>query len=313
MTQQTKASRALLLSNLVILMNLLGCASTPTSESKQTDSLEGWNRGTQSFNDSLDKHVMKPIAKGYQKITPEPVNEGVTNFFSNINDIGVTINDLLQFKLLQGGMDFSRFLINTTVGVAGFFDVAQKINLPKHNEDFGQTLGFWGVPSGTYLVLPFVGPSSPRDTFGLVGDALLNPLTYVSAFGGAAVNAATAGSKVLDVTDTRADVLSSEKVLDEAAVDRYDFIKNAYQQRREYLIHDGNPPEATDDLSLEEDILTEDFNSDNSINGAQTGISGAAPVTQGGYELGEQNKYPGPAPVIDNTRHLLDLSAPEQQ
>lgn len=308
MTQQTTTIRNLLLSNMFALSALMGCASTTPPENKQADSLEGWNRGTYAFNDTLDKAVIKPIAKGYRKVTPQPVNESITNFFSNINDIGVAVNDLLQLKLLQGGMDLSRFLVNTTVGVGGFFDVAKKINLPKHNEDFGQTLGFWGVPSGTYLVLPFFGPSSPRDTVGLVGDALLNPLTYVSVFGGAAANAATTGSKMLEVTDTRSDILSSEKVLDEAAVDRYDFIKNAYMQQREYLVHDGEPPETDiDELSLEE----ADFN-ETSTTGTETGVSGTGiPVTQGGYELGDQNPNKGPAPVINNSRHLLELSAPE--
>ncbi|MGZ8214965.1 MAG: MlaA family lipoprotein [Methylosarcina sp.] len=296
------------------LSALMGCASTTPPENKQADSLEGWNRGTYSFNDTLDKAVVKPIAKGYRKVTPQPVNDSISNFFSNINDIGITVNDLLQLKLLQGGMDLSRFLINTTVGVGGLFDVAKKINLPKHNEDFGQTLGFWGVPSGTYLVLPFFGPSSPRDTVGLVGDALLNPLTYVSVFGGAAANIATTGSKVLEVTDTRSDILSSEKVLDEAAVDRYDFIKNAYMQQREYLVHDGEPPENDiDDFSLEDDFSSEgDGVGEASVIGEQTGVSGSGiPVTQGGYELGEQNPNNGPAPVINNSRHLLELSAPE--
>ena len=191
--QKPTLHQPLLLSSLVISIALAGCASTATPVPDQNDPWAGWNRGTQTFNDNLDKAILKPMAKGYQWITPEFVDEGVTNFFSNINDIGVTLNDLLQFKLTQSGMDASRFLINTTAGVGGFIDVAKMIDLPKHKEDFGQTLGFWGVPSGSYLVLPFFGSSSPRDAVGLVGDALFNPLTYVSVFGGAAVNAATAG------------------------------------------------------------------------------------------------------------------------
>ena len=159
------------------------------------------------------------MAKAYQWVTPKPVDESVTNFFSNIDDIGVTINDFMQFKMMQGGMDASRFLVNTTVGVAGVFDVAKMIDLPKHNEDFGQTLGVWGVPSGSYLMLPFFGSSSPRDMVGLIGDALMNPLTYVGFIGGAAVNGATAGSRVLEVTDTRADLMTTEKIVDEASVE----------------------------------------------------------------------------------------------
>jgi len=128
------------------------------------DPLYPWNRGTQSFNDNVDKFVLKPLAQGYEYVTPEFVDQGVTNLFSNINDIGVTVNDMLQFKMLQSGMDMSRLLINTSVGVGGLVDVADMVDLPKHNEDFGQTLGYWGIPSGPYLVLPLFGPSSPRET-----------------------------------------------------------------------------------------------------------------------------------------------------
>ncbi|MGR9087085.1 MAG: MlaA family lipoprotein [Gammaproteobacteria bacterium] len=314
MSPHTLANRSFFPAPLLFAAFLTGCAGSATPRiSQDDDAWEGWNRGAQVFNDSLDDAVMKPLAKGYQAVTPEPVDEGVTHFFSNLGDIGVSINDLLQFKILQGGMDFSRFLINTTAGVAGFFDVAQKIGLPKHNEDFGQTLGVWGVPSGTYLVLPFFGPSSPRDAAGLLGDALLNPLTYVSVFGGAAVNAATAGSKVLDVTDTRAGLLSSEKILDEAAIDRYEFIKNAYRQQREYLIYDGSPPEsAEDELLLEEELDRTPPDTGGANTSAEPSASENAPiVTRGGIELGDQNRNPDEAPVVDHSRHLLELSAPE--
>jgi phospholipid-binding lipoprotein MlaA len=273
---------------------LIGCSTTEVKPSPN-DPWENWNRGAQTFNDKLDKNILKPIAKGYQAITPKPVDEGITNFFSNINDIGVTINDFMQLKLLQGTKDFSRFLVNTTVGVAGFFDVAKKIDLPKHNEDFGQTLGFWGVPSGNYLVLPFLGSSSPRETAGLLGDALMNPLTYISFGGSAAVAGATAGAKVVEVTDTRADLLSSEKIIDEAAFDRYDFIKNAYRQQREYLVHDGNPP------------LNDDFDID-AGDGDETptgGTSSGAP--------GHKGTTPLPVtPIRDKSGHLLELTDPDK-
>jgi len=264
----------------VISITLAGCASTTTTPDDQSDPWTGWNHGTQTFNDHLDKAVIKPLAQGYDWITPTFVNEGITNFFSNINDVGVTINDLLQFKVTQSGMDASRFLINTTAGVAGFIDVADMINLPKHKEDFGQTLGFWGVPSGNYLVLPFFGPSSPRDTLGLIGDALFNPLTYVSIFGGAAINAATAGAKLVDVTDQRDHLMTTEKIIDEGSVDRYDFIKNSYQQNREYYIHDGEPFESSDpDL--------DDESSDSSGTGKTPSTSNGTKDTDAG------NKKPG--------------------
>jgi phospholipid-binding lipoprotein MlaA len=306
--QKNTFNARLALSSLIISSILAGCASSGDVKPNPGDPWQGWNRGAQSFNDSLDKAILKPLAKGYQKITPKPVDDGITNFFSNINDIGVTFNDLMQFKLLQGGKDLSRFLVNTTAGVVGIFDVAKKIDLPKHNEDFGQTLGYWGVPSGNYLVLPFFGSSSPRETLGLIGDALLNPLTYVSFAGGAAASAATSGARVIDITDTRADVLSSEKILDEAATDRYDFIKNAYQQRRQYLVKDGNVPSVED-----EDFNLEDVETTGSVGGAGTkdSASGFAPVTNNSSSMPAATN-PSTAPVTNNSRHLLDLSAPDK-
>ncbi|HEY8035517.1 MAG TPA: VacJ family lipoprotein [Methylobacter sp.] len=290
--QKSIINTRLLMSSLVISSVLAGCATTSTVNEK--DPWEGWNRGTQEFNDDLDKNIVKPVAKGYMWITPKFVDDGITNFFSNLNDIGVTINDFMQLKLVQGGMDASRFLINTTAGVVGFVDVAKMIDLPKHNEDFGQTLGFWGVPSGNYLVMPFMGASSPREVVGAVGDALMNPLTYtfVLAGSGAAVSAVNAGTKSVDVADTRADLIPTEKIVDEASAgDRYSFIKNAYQQRREFLVHDGNVPEE-EELQLEDDSATEGTGAVKTNSAAPTGGS------------------PGVAPVLDNSKHFLDISAP---
>ncbi|MDP3590087.1 MAG: VacJ family lipoprotein [Methylobacter sp.] len=292
--QKSIINTRLLMSSLVVSSLLAGCAST--AKTNELDPWEGWNRGTQEFNDDLDKAILKPMAKGYMWITPKFVDDGITNFFSNMNDIGVTLNDFMQLKMSQGGMDASRFLINTTAGVAGFVDVAKMIDLPKHNEDFGQTLGFWGVPTGNYLVVPFMGASSPREVVGAIGDALMNPLTYTFAVagGGAAVSAINAGAKTVDVTDTRADLMTTEKIVDEASVDRYSFIKNAYQQRREYLLHDGNVPEE-DELQLEADATTEGTGT--------TKTNLAAPATT------SSNK-PGSAPVTDNSKHFLEISAP---
>ncbi|MGZ8222548.1 MAG: MlaA family lipoprotein [Methylobacter sp.] len=230
---------------LVLLGALEGCA---TMGHDPQDPFEGWNRDVQTFNDNLDDYVMKPVAKGYQWITPSFVDRGVTNFFSNINDIGVTINDLLQFKLSQTGQDGSRFIVNTVAGVAGFVDVAEMIDLPKHNEDFDQTMGVWGVPSGPYLVLPFLGPSSPRGVGGMIGDAAMNPISYVDS------GIITGGLFAVNAVDLRADNLSTERIATEAAIDRYAFFKSAYFQQREYLIHDGNMPEGSDFLENGEDL-----------------------------------------------------------
>ncbi len=240
------------LTNFIVIMALTACA-TNSKGYRQSDPWHAWNKSTQSFNDGFDKHILKPVATGYLHVTNSAFDDGVTNFFSNINDIGVTINDVLQFKLLQGSKDTLRFIINTTAGVGGVFDWASNINLPKHDEDFGQTLGVWGIPSGPYLVLPFFGPSSPRDTIGLIGDALMDPITYVSIFGGFAGSAAAAGTSILDTTDYRAGVMTKEKVVEEATDgDRYDFIKNTYFQHREYLIYDGNPQDEDDPLGSDE-------------------------------------------------------------
>ncbi|MCK9394492.1 MAG: VacJ family lipoprotein [Methylobacter sp.] len=234
---------------LVLLSALGGCATTAKDPQ---DPFEGWNRGVQTFNDNLDKYAMKPVAKGYRWITPTFVDRGITNFFSNINDIGVTINDLLQFKIEQTGMDGSRFLVNTVAGLAGFIDVAEMVDLPRHNEDFDQTMGVWGVPTGPYLVLPFFGPSSPRGVGGLIGDAAMNPISYLD-------NGIITGSLfALNAVDQRADNLSTERIATEAAVDRYSFFKSAYFQQREYLIHDGNMPEGSELWDIDED-----FNKDN--------------------------------------------------
>ncbi|MGR8981364.1 MAG: MlaA family lipoprotein [Gammaproteobacteria bacterium] len=216
---------------------LAGCATTDTQVADKRDPYENWNRGVQEFNDKLDDYVMKPVANGYQWVMPSFADRGVTNFFSNINDIGVTINDLLQAKFAQGGKDGARFLVNTVAGVAGFVDVAEMIDLRKHNEDFDQTLGVWGLPPGPYLVLPFLGPSSPRGIGGLIGDAAMNPISYIDS------GIITGGLFAVNAVDLRADNLSTEKVATEAALDRYVFFKNAYLQQREYLIHDGKIPE----------------------------------------------------------------------
>jgi phospholipid-binding lipoprotein MlaA len=202
-------------------------------------------------------------------------------------------------------MDASRFLINTTAGVGGFIDVAKMIDLPKHKEDFGQTLGFWGVPSGSYLVLPFFGPSSPRDAVGLVGDALFNPITYVSVFGGAAVNAATAGGRALNVTDTRANLMSTEKIVEEGSVDRYDFIKNSYEQNREYVVHDGNPPEDNDP-----DLLDESSEEKSNNVTKVTGTTNSTSANKGAENINKPGT-PESSAVDKKPTHFLELTAPQ--
>lgn len=231
------------LGGLCLLSILNGCA---TSSKDFKDPYEDWNRGVQTFNDKLDEYALKPVAEGYNTVMPEFADVAVTNFFNNIDDIGVTLNDLLQFKFHQSGLDSARFLVNSTVGVGGLIDVAQKIDLSKHNEDFDQTLGYWGVPTGPYLVLPFFGPSSPRGLTGRIADAAMNPINYV---GSAVITLPLNATKIID---TRSDLLGAGNVAKEASVDRYDFFKNSYFQRRNFLVNDGQVKDDAD-IDLEVD------------------------------------------------------------
>jgi phospholipid-binding lipoprotein MlaA len=246
--RKTKIKTRPLCAAVTIALALSACATT-LKQAQQSDPWQDWNKSTQAFNDDFDKHILKPVAVSYLHVTNKAVDDGVTNFFNNINDINVSINDIFQFKFLQCGSDISRFLINSTAGLGGIFDWASRLDLPKHKEDFGQTLAVWQIPSGPYLVLPFMGPSTPRETLGLLGDALLDPMTYISIFGGFPGFIATAATTALDIADYRAGLMSKEKVVNEADIgDRYDFIKDSYLQHREFLIYDGNPPNIKDPL-----------------------------------------------------------------
>ncbi|GAB4291762.1 MAG: VacJ family lipoprotein [Methylophaga sp.] len=222
-----------------VVLFMTGCATTNQNTSAN-DPLERYNRAMYKFNDAVDTAIIKPVAKGYDTVVPDPISQGVGNFFSNLDDITVIINDLLQGKFYQAYRDTHRFVLNTTVGVAGIFDVASLSGLNKNDEDFGQTLGVWGAEPGAYVVLPFFGPRNVRDTFGLVGDMFTDPVMYVD---GDDARFALIGTRVID---TRASLLKAEKVLDEAATDEYSYVRDAYMSRREYLVYDGNPPENND-------------------------------------------------------------------
>jgi phospholipid-binding lipoprotein MlaA len=216
---------------------LVGCAPTNELLRDDPDPFESYNRAMFAFNDAADKAVFKPVAQAYQTVLPDPVITSVTNFFSNLNDVVVLINDLLQFKLHQAAMDSSRIVFNTTFGVLGLFDVASRMELPKHNEDFGQTLGFWGFGEGYYIVLPLLGPSTVRDTFGLVGNFYTNPVTW--ATDSDAVEWSLWG---LDLINRLAGLLRIERALADSQIEPYSFQRGAYLQQRRNLVYDGNPP-----------------------------------------------------------------------
>lgn len=214
------------------LMALVGALLLPAmaQAASQEDPWEGFNRAIFRFNDTLDTYALKPVAQGYQKVTPQFLEDGVHNVFGNIGDVGNLANNLLQGKLHDAGVDTGRLIFNTTFGLLGFFDVARHMGLQKNDEDFGQTLGAWGVASGPYLVLPFFGPSTVRDTAGSLPDSFLGPYPYMDHV--ATRNATFA----VNVVDTRASLLSAERLV---SGDRYIFIRNAYLQTREFRVRDG--------------------------------------------------------------------------
>ncbi|ADC62840.1 MlaA family lipoprotein [Allochromatium vinosum] len=218
---------------------LLGCASKPDRELDPRDPLEPLNRATFRFNMNFDKALVQPIARGYQKVTPEPVDRGITNFFDNLADVTSAVNNVLQFKMSRAGSDVGRVFINSTVGVLGFVDVATNVGLPSYKEDFGQTLGYWGLESGAYLVTPFLGPSSMRDAIGMGGDIVMDPLVNLKKH---QVHWGLVGVRVID---RRADLLTATEIVEEASIDPYSFVRDAYLQRRQSLVYDGNPPTDT--------------------------------------------------------------------
>lgn len=208
------------------------------------DPWESWNRKVFAFNDTADRWVLSPVAKGYQWVTPDPVEKGIRNAFSNLLDINVIVNDLLQFKLRQAASDSGRFLVNTTIGIGGLFDIATQMGLEKHNEDFGQTLGKWGVTSGPYVVVPLLGSYTLRSGVGAVGNSQLDPVRHISHI---RTRNTIMGTRFVD---QRAALFAAESLI---TGDRYTFIRDAYLQRRDFLTNDG----VADDSFGDEDF--EDF------------------------------------------------------
>ncbi len=214
----------------VLAFTGLLCLPVLAQAASEDDPWESFNRPIFTFNDTLDTYALKPLAQGYQAITPQFLEDGIHNMFANVGDVSNLANNLLQGKLEAAGIDTSRVLFNTTFGLLGFFDVASKMELRKSDEDFGQTLGVWGVGSGPYIVLPLLGPSSGRDAVAKIPDSLLEPYPYI--------NDVPARNLIhgVDVVDTRANLLSAEKLI---SGDKYVFIRNAYLQNREFKVTDG--------------------------------------------------------------------------
>lgn len=242
-------NRVLAFTGLIISSALLttGCASTEkrTNEAaptlaKKVDPYEGFNRSMYGFNMKLDRFILKPVANGYKYITPDFMETGVSNFFTNLKGINVVLNDALQGKFEQSAEDTGRFLTNTTIGLAGLFDVASDLGMKNNVEDFGQTLAVWGVDQGAYLVLPLLGPTTVRDGGGIIVDKAANPGTYVP------------GTGIIEGINDRANAEGALNFIDEAALDPYIFTRESFLQYRNNLINDGKVDSSNfDDLDVD--------------------------------------------------------------
>lgn len=230
---------------------LSGCSTV--ANKVPHDPWEGFNRQVYVFNDTLDIYALKPAAKGYKAVTPDIVETGVRNFFANLGDVRNFVNNLLQLKFVPAGIDLSRIAFNTTMGLGGLIDVATPLGYPRSNEDFGQTLGTWGLGSGPYVVMPFLGPSTLRDVSGLPVDWVASPVRYVES------NSDQWALVLLDTVSLRAELLKASSIRDTAALDPYIFTREAFLQRRVSLVNDGQTAaNVGENEEFDEDELLDD-------------------------------------------------------
>jgi phospholipid-binding lipoprotein MlaA len=222
---------------LVLAYALVGCATT----NNPNDPFEGYNRAMFTFNDKLDKVALKPAASAYQTVVPSFIQTGIGNFFGNLGDVWTAVNNLLQGKGADGMSDIMRVVINSTLGLGGLIDIGSEAGFQKHKEDFGQTLGKWGVNAGPYIVLPLLGPSTLRDTVALPVDFKGDMWLYVDP-----VSVRNTGS-VIRVIDKRASLLDAGNLIEDAALDPYQFMRDAYMQRRKNQVYDGDIPDEEED------------------------------------------------------------------
>jgi phospholipid-binding lipoprotein MlaA len=273
-SQRTSASPALTFLVLSLVIGLGGCASTKDKsvDISKDDPYENINRKIYGFNDKVDDYVAKPVTDAYKFVTPDFMETGVSNFFNNLKTINVVLNDVLQGKFEQGGRDTGRFLMNSTLGLAGVFDVAKSAGLDQNDEDFEQTLAVWGVPQGSYIVLPLLGPITTRGIPGAVFDSAANPTTYIGPF---------VPIQALSLVNARANAEGSLKFIDEAALDPYVFTRESFLQWRNHLATDGKGGASADTTDLDVDLLEDTQSSGNKTS-----------VGNGGGEVGKNN---GPA------------------
>ncbi|WP_109476458.1 VacJ family lipoprotein [Paraburkholderia sp. C35] len=272
-----------------------GCATGP--DRKPGAPLEPMNRAIFNFNDALDRTVAVPIAKGYQKVTPQPLRQAISNFFSNLGDLDNFANSLLQLHITDATESLMRFAMNSTFGLGGLIDFATPAGLPKHKEDFGLTLGRWGVPSGPYLVLPLFGPSSFRDGLGYLVDFRANPISYMGW-------EYKYPLYFVQFVSVRSDLLGATTLLEQAALDKYSFVRDAYTQQRRSLLRGANAPASA---------LPDYGDDDDSGAQAPGGASGTAPTTvPGAAPLGLPNySDPGQAAPADGASGAGGAKAPK--
>ena len=214
---------------ILVIFQITGCATQANK-----DPLENFNRAVYKFNDAADKAIIKPVAKGYKNVAPKFVVKGINNFFNNLRDIVTIINDLLQMKVKHAANDTGRVLVNSTIGILGFVDVHSISGGERRKEDFGQTLGHWGLGQGAYIVIPFLGPSTTRDAVGLITDTLaFDPISYMNNV------RARNQVRILQFVDARTELLNASSIIDEASLDPYAFQRDAYLQYREALVNDN--------------------------------------------------------------------------
>lgn len=242
-----------------------GCATT-----HNPDPIEPWNRGVFALNEAVDAVVIKPVATVYRDVLPAPVRLGVTNFFSNIHDIWSATNLFMQGRVRDGFSDVARFGTNTVFGALGLFDVASEIGLERHGEDLGQTLGHWGVPAGAYIVWPVFGPSTLRDSLDIPFDTVLSPSGFVSP---ESMAYALTGVRVISL---RADLIKATDLIDQIALDKYTFVRDAHLQRRRNLVYNGNPPEQDDEAPYPDPADDSELSSPAAPQGAMLPAEGAA-------------------------------------
>ena len=271
-SSQGRTRRGLMARTLLLgtVLGMAGCAGSQTVERNPEDPWEGFNRQVYAFNDTLDRYALKPVAQGYDYVTPAPVQTGVGNFFSNLGELGTAFNSVLQWKWGNAGVATGRFMINSTLGLAGLVDIATDMGITGREEDFGQTLAVWGVGEGPYLVLPLLGPSTVRDTAGLPVDMYTDPVTYVEE------DEVAYGLTFLRLVDKRAALLDEEKLI---RGDRYSFIRDAWLQQRRFEVNDGemgDDPFASDDFEFDDSGFAID--DDGAAEGGDASDAEAAPA-----------------------------------